>query len=55
MSRERQVIDPVEAAYQVVQRATRVRTEDDRPRVLFDVTGPPVPTPDVPTSEDDPQ
>ena len=58
MPRERRSVDPVEAAYQVVQRATRTRADDDdqpRQRVLFDVTGPPVPVPDGPPSEDAPQ
>ena len=47
--------DPVAAAYQVVRQATRDRDNAGRQRVIFDVTGPPAPAPDVPPSEDDPQ
>ena len=56
MPRERRLADPVEMAYQVVQRATRAREEggcQPRQRVIFDVTGPPVRDPDVPESEDE--
>ena len=65
MPRERRLADPVEAAYQVVQRATRSREDDGRSReddgcrprqrVIFDVTGPPLPAADLSVSEDDPQ
>ena len=56
MPRERRLADPVEMAYQVVQRATRAREDDGcqpRQRVIFDVTGPPQPDPDMPVSEDE--
>ena len=58
MPRERPSVDPVEAAYQVVQRATSAREDDGhrpRQRVIFNVAGPPRPDPDMPVSENEPQ